>query len=41
MPRTRRVSTQILPFGDPVSFPGYLDFETAAYRVLTRAHVAA
>ncbi len=34
-------ATQILPFGDPVSFTGYLDFETAAYRVLTRAHAAA
>ncbi len=34
-------ATQILPFGDPVSFPGYLDFETAAYRVLTRAPAAA
>ena len=30
-------ATQILPCGDPVSFPGYIDFETAAYRVLTRA----
>lgn len=34
-------ATQILPFGDPVSFPGYLDFETAAYRALTRAHAEA
>lgn len=34
-------ATQILPFGDPVSFSGYLDFETAAYRVLTRATAAA
>jgi len=25
-------ATQILPFGDPTSFVGYLDFETAAYR---------
>jgi methyl acetate hydrolase len=25
-------ATQILPFGDPVSFTGYMDFETAAYR---------
>ena len=25
-------ATQILPFGDPASFSGYLDFETAAYR---------
>ena len=24
-------ATQILPFGDPTSFVGYLDFETAAY----------
>lgn len=30
-------ATQILPFGDPVSFVGYMDFETAAYRNLTRA----
>lgn len=29
-------ATQILPFGDPVSFPGYLDFETAVYRGLSR-----
>lgn len=34
-------ATQILPFGDPVSVPGYLDFETAAYRALTRAHAEA
>ena len=25
-------ATQILPFGDPASFVGYLDFETAVYR---------
>ena len=25
-------ATQILPFGDPVSFKGYMDFETAVYR---------
>ena len=25
-------ATQILPFGDPVSFTGYIDFETAVYR---------
>ena len=25
-------ATQIFPFGDPVSFVGYLDFETAAYQ---------
>lgn len=29
-------ATQILPFGDPVSFTGYLDFETAAYAHLAR-----
>jgi len=28
-------ATQILPFVDPVSTNGYLDFETAAYRTLT------
>ncbi len=27
-------ATQILPFGDGVSFPAYLDFETAVYRAL-------
>lgn len=27
-------ATQILPFGDPVSFPGYLEFETALYQAL-------
>lgn len=27
-------ATQILPFGDPTSFVGYLDFETAVYRAL-------
>lgn len=27
-------ATQILPFGDPVSFTGYVDFETAAYETL-------
>lgn len=27
-------ATQILPFGDPVSFVGYLDFETAVYQSL-------
>ena len=27
-------ATQILPFGDPVSFTGYIDFETAFYRSL-------
>lgn len=25
-------ATQILPFGDPVSFTGFMDFETAVYR---------
>ena len=25
-------ATQILPFADPVSFAGYMDFETAAYK---------
>ncbi|MBP7242352.1 serine hydrolase [Amaricoccus sp.] len=34
-------ATQVLPFADPVSFSGYLDFETAAYRHLTRAGAAA
>lgn len=29
-------ATQILPFADPVSVSAYLDFETAAYRYLTR-----
>jgi len=33
-------ATQILPFGDGVSFPGYLDFETAAYRALAAAKAA-
>ena len=27
-------ATQILPFGDPISFPGYLAFETAVYDAL-------
>lgn len=27
-------ATQILPFGDAVSFTGYLDFETAVYRAI-------
>jgi methyl acetate hydrolase len=27
-------ATQILPFGDPVSFTGYMDFETAVYDTL-------
>ncbi|MGF1474315.1 MAG: serine hydrolase domain-containing protein [Geminicoccaceae bacterium] len=32
--------TQILPFGDPVSFPGYMDFETAVYQTATAAKAA-
>ena len=28
-------ATQILPFADPVSFTGYMEFETAAYRSLS------
>jgi methyl acetate hydrolase len=24
-------ATRILPFADPVSFPAYMDFETAVY----------
>ncbi|MEK0084559.1 serine hydrolase domain-containing protein [Benzoatithermus flavus] len=33
-------ATQILPFGDPVSFGGYLDFETAFYRNLKQSKAA-
>jgi methyl acetate hydrolase len=33
-------ATQILPFGDPVSFAGYMDFETAFYRSLHRQQAA-
>jgi methyl acetate hydrolase len=33
-------ATQILPFGDPTSFTGYLDFETATYAAL-RSRAAA
>ena len=33
-------ATQILPFGDPVSFGGYLDFETACYESLKQAKAA-
>ena len=33
-------ATQILPFGDPTSFAGYLDFETATYAA-RRSRVAA
>jgi methyl acetate hydrolase len=34
-------ATQILPFIDPVSFPGYLAFETAVYQSLGKAAGAA
>lgn len=33
-------ATQILPFGDAISFPGYLDFESAAYAALEGAKAA-
>lgn len=33
-------ATQILPFGDPVSFGGYMDFEAALYRQLRTAKAA-
>lgn len=33
-------ATQILPFGDPVSFGGYLDFETAVYQTAAAARAA-
>lgn len=33
-------ATQILPFGDPVSFGGYLDFETAVYQAMAAAKAA-
>jgi methyl acetate hydrolase len=33
-------ATQVLPFGDPVSFPGYLDFETAVYQSMSGARAA-
>lgn len=33
-------ATQILPFGDPVSFPGYLDFESAVYQAIAAAKAA-
>ncbi len=33
-------ATQILPFGDPVSFPGYMDFETAVYDSMRSARAA-
>ena len=33
-------ATQILPFGDPTSFVGYMDFETAVYGALSAAEAA-
>lgn len=33
-------ATQILPFGDPVSFTGYLDFEGAVYRAMAAGKTA-
>jgi methyl acetate hydrolase len=33
-------ATQILPFGDPVSFGGYIDFETALYNSLRQQKAA-
>lgn len=33
-------ATQILPFADPVSFGGYMDFETAFYRSLRQKQAA-
>lgn len=33
-------ATQILPFGDPVSFTGYVDFETAFYQSLKQSRAA-
>ena len=33
-------ATQILPFGDPASFGGYMDFETAFYAGLRQAKAA-
>lgn len=33
-------ATQILPFGDAVSFTGYIDFESAVYRTLAQARAA-
>ena len=33
-------ATQILPFGDPVSFGGYIDFETAVYDSLRMRRAA-
>ena len=33
-------ATQILPFGDPTSFVGYMDFESAVYGALSAAEAA-
>ncbi len=33
-------ATQILPFADPISFTGYMDFETAVYAALKTARAA-
>ena len=33
-------ATQILPFADPASFGGYMDFETAAYQNLVAKKAA-
>ncbi|WP_172329698.1 serine hydrolase [Mangrovicoccus sp. HB161399] len=33
-------ATQILPFGDPVSFGGYLEFESAVYRAMAASKAA-
>jgi methyl acetate hydrolase len=33
-------ATQILPFGDPVSFGGYVDFETTFYACLGQPKAA-
>ena len=33
-------ATQILPFGDPVSFGGYIEFETALYNSLRQQKAA-
>jgi len=33
-------ATQILPFGDPISFSAYMDFETAVYQLLKKDQAA-
>ena len=33
-------ATQILPFADPISFTGYMDFETAVYNAMVRNRAA-